>query len=216
MKAIAHGIVVLILAGLGTRVLHAQELSYCPVFGDSKIDVVERVKAVKAGRVSVGSKISLRSRPEDVCNANDHCLVPATSPLNGGREGVEIGRNKSWVCVAVPGKRPLDFWFGWLPEQRWQQTELKQDLKDWTGVWQNDHAKFRISLSETQQLSATGHGLWIGGAMGTSHFGDFDITGVPDNGVLLRSSSDPEYGCHIALRLVGALFLRRTIVTVAA
>ncbi len=40
--------------------------------------------------------------------------------------------------------------------------------------------------------------------MGTSHFGDFDITGVPDNGVLATSSSDPEYGCHIALRFVGA------------
>jgi hypothetical protein len=207
MKTISHGIVVFILAGLGTGDLHAQELSFCSMFGVSKNDIVERVKAVKSGRVSAGPKIPLYTKPDDACKTNDLCINPATFPLNAGYEGVEIGRNQSWVCVAVPGKRPLDVWLGWLPEQRWQQTELKHDLKDWTGIWQNTNAKLKISLSETQQLSATGHALWIGGVMGTSHFGDFDITGVPEDGVLVTSSSEPEYACHIALRLVGAFIV---------
>lgn len=204
MKTILLCLTIFISLGFGAQGLHAQELSYCPMFGDSNIDVVERVKAVKPGRISDGPKISLHTKPEDICNTKNNCLVPSTFPLNAGREGVEIGRNHSWVCVAVPGKRPLDVWFGWLPEQRWQQTDLEKDLKGWTGVWQNDHAKINIKLSESQQLSATGHALWIGGAMGTAHFGDFNITGMLENGVLSTPSSESEFGCHVALRLVGA------------
>jgi hypothetical protein len=205
MKTISYGLGFLILTGLGAQGLHAHELSNCTMFSDFKSGVVERVRAVKHGRVSAGPKISLFSKPENACNTDDLCIVPATVPLNAGREGIEMGRNQSWVCVAVPGKRPLDVWVGWLPEKRWQQTDFKQDLKDWTGVWQNGHAKLKINLTETQQLSATGHALWIGGAMGISHFGDFDITGMPDNGVLVTSSSGSEedVSCQIALRLVG-------------
>ena len=203
MKIFSQCLVVFILGCIGAQELRAQELTACSMFGDSNINVVDRVNAAKSGHVSAGPKIELHVKPDSTCNKDD-CLVPSTFPLHAGLEGVEIGRHQSWVCVAVSGKKPLDVWLGWIPEQRWQQSSLKQDLKDWTGVWQNDYAKIKIKLSELQELSATGHALWVGGAMGTSNFGDFDIKGVPENGVFATPSSTPNFDCHVALRLVGS------------
>ena len=203
MKIISQCLAILLLVGTGSQELLAQELTICSMFGNPNINVVDRVNAVKSGRISAGPKIKLHSNSEGACNS-DECLVTSTSPLNAGHEGVEIDRHQSWVCVAVPGKKPLDVWLGWIPEQRWQQSNSKQDLKGWTGVWQNDYAKIKIKLSEAQELSVTGHALWVGGAMRISHFGNIDLKGVPDNGVLSTSSSEPDFGCHVALRLVGS------------
>ena len=197
-----------ILMGTVTHGLHAKDLAFCSKYGDpgrtSEIDVRTRVNSVQSGRIAAGPAILLRDRPEEPCGRNERCSVTGTFPLQAGTNGVELGRNQSWICVAVPGKRPLEVLSGWIPEKRWQKTESGQVKKRWLGVWQNEHAKIRIQQSEAQQLSVTGNALWIGGAMETFRFGAFEMLSQPDHDVLATAPSTDANECHVALRLVGS------------
>lgn len=195
---------IFLLADFLLQAGYADELTICSPHGDVSAAVTSRVDAASAGKISAGKPISLRKEPADTCQVDAACSIYKAPPLHAATAGVELGRNQSWVCVGVPGKRPLDVWFGWVPIDRWQRSDGEQQSSNrWLGVWQNDHAKIAIQSFDGRTLEATGNALWVGGVPGTSHFGDFRVSGIPENGVISTDAGYGETGCQVAMRVVG-------------
>ena len=167
-------------------------------WGDSQL--VEQVKAVKLGKIT--SKESIRLIPVLNCKDTDFQNGCAGAPIKNGVEGLELERNGDWVCVAVPGKRPLDILTGWFPAKKWQVIEDLHAPKNWAGVWQNGNAKLLVK-NQNNQILINGKGLWVGSY--SPHFGEFTVLGTPRDGVVVDDASfEPGFGgCQIALRLVG-------------
>jgi hypothetical protein len=182
----------------------ANELNLCSRHGDTSPPVTSRVVAIRAGTISAGNAILLRSTSEDVCAAGKHCSVNGAPLIHAGTAGVELGRSRSWVCVGVAGTRPLDVWYGWVSAERWQRDAYQETSpKAWIGVWQNEDAKIKIQSGDGTNLDIVGNALWIGGAMGNAHFGDFQTSGTPQDGVISMGVGSEPGLCQIALRVMG-------------
>jgi len=195
--------VFLVASCCGSIGAHAQNLSNCSMFGDSpSLDVVTRVNPVRSGQVTPGPAVRLRREATLDCTDERHCYVEKSPPVQESMEGVEIGRRDAWICVAFPGKRPLDVWIGWISVQRWKAMTAEGSPAGWVGVWQNDYAKLWIKPSDNGQLAVKGDGIWTGEL--SSHFGDFSFVAKPEDGWLVTPTSSPPDQCRVALRRVGS------------
>ena len=193
-----------VFASMASKGALANELNFCSRHGNTGPPVASRVLALRAGTVSAGDAILLRSTSEDVCQASEHCSVNGTPPIHAGTTGVELGRSRSWVCVGVAGRRPLDVWYGWVSIERWQRdADQETSPKAWIGVWQNADAKIKIQSGNGINLDITGNALWIGGATGNARFGDFRTSGIPQDGVISMGVGSGPGLCQVALRVVG-------------
>jgi len=185
----------------------AKESVFCSPYGNDAVPVISRVKDARAGEISSGYPVSLRIMPTDACDIHTDCKVDGTTPVRTGTTGVELGINQSWVCIGVPGTRPLDVWFGWVPAQRWHRSNNRpQPATRWPGVWQNNHAKLKVRSTDGI-LDVSGNALWGGGGLNTAHFGDFQATGVPIDGLLSIGNDTTTGACRVALRLVGSFLV---------
>lgn len=193
-----------VFASIACKGVLANEVNFCSRHGDTSPPVVSRVVAVRAGEVSAGNPILLRSTSEDVCRTGEQCSVNGAPPIHAGTTGVELGRSRSWICVGVAGNRPLVVWYGWVPMGRWQRdADQEASPKAWIGVWQNVNAKIKIQSSDGTNLDITGNALWIGGAMANAHFGDFRMSGIPQDGVISMGVGSEPSVCQVALHVVG-------------
>lgn len=161
----------------------------------------ESVKQVRGGHVSEGAAEnlipSLNFKCEEAIADKSICrrLIPA------GTSAIELTRYSNWVCVALPGKRPLDVWVGWLPISRWQVDTSGSQLtnKSWVGVWQNNHARLNITEKDGR-LIVDGHAIWQGST--GPHFGEAYLEGTPVDGVLTNPQEGDESACRIFIRRV--------------
>lgn len=194
---------IFILAAFVLRVGYADELALCSEHGNANLPVTSRVDAISAGQVSAGKQILLRNEPADTCKGGANCSVYGAPPLRAGTAGVELGRNQAWVCVGVAGIRPLDVWYGWIPTGRWERrADEQKSARSWRGVWQNGNAKITIRTIDGANLDVTGNALWVGGAPGNAHFGNFQAAGIPANGVISTKGGAEATACQVALRIV--------------
>ncbi|CAN7314517.1 hypothetical protein LJR034_001537 [Caballeronia sp. LjRoot34] len=161
------------------------------------------LKRVTAGTLTTGIPVSLLMVPKTECDARQDCRVRGAPVLAGAGQGVELAHDQSWICVGIPGKRPLDVWYGWVPRGRWKAIATSQTFADqWLGVWQNDHAKIEIRTSDAQALAVRGNAIFDGGSGGPD-FGDFDFIGTPKNGMLTNEVPEFSNGCAVALHIAG-------------
>lgn len=188
-----------LVAGLFSALAHGGALPYCGEFATDKAPN-EAVLAVSVGVVSPGAAVSLTIQPGTTCSADQRDRNVCHSPVRGGTQGLELLRAPGWVCVAVPGRQPLDVLVAWLPQSRWSPLPVTEsvDLSDWTGVWQNDHARLNIAVRENR-VFVDGHAIWQGRA--DPHFGNLNFDGVPVAGVLTLPGDQDQ--CELALRRVG-------------
>jgi hypothetical protein len=175
----------------------------CPG-ADSITEGMSRVKLAAIGKVTAGIPIQLRYVPQQHCDNVHNCILPKAPQLRSGSVGVELAREQSWVCVAFAGKRPLDVWIGWLPEQRWQKGGANgPSTEQWPGVWQNYSAKIWITSAASGAVSVKGDAIYDNGSAGGPHFGNFDFIGTPTGGVLSNSVDMNDEECSIVLRVTG-------------
>lgn len=161
----------------------------------------EGVNQIRSGHVSDGAAVnltaSLHFKCEEAIADKSICqrLIPA------GTSAVELTRYSNSVCVALPGKRPLDVWVGWLPISRWQvdMSDAQLANKSWVGVWQNNRARLNIAM-KGERLIVDGHAIWQGPA--GPHFGEVHLEGTPVDGVLTNSQEGDESACRIFIRRV--------------
>ncbi len=173
---------------------NAKESTLCTSNQPDGDTVAGRVAAVSAGTVTGGSPIGLRQvldNPASACNEGS-CAA------NAGANGLKLGQSGSWVCISVPGKGKLGTQYGWIPAERWHASNSNAQSPDqWVGVWQNEWAKITIESTDANQLHLQGNAIW--GPEANPHFGGFDVTAVPENGLVVNESD----GCQIAVRVVG-------------
>jgi hypothetical protein len=176
----------------------ANEDPFCSRVQTQGDSLAGRVAAMSAGMVTAGKAVLLRGlvdNPTAICSGGN-CVV------NAGVAGVEVRQAGPWVCVGVPGKGKLGTTFGWLPAERWHSySGVSEPVARWVGVWQNEVAKISVQQVAAGQLYIEGHALWVGGALNQPHFGEFEITAAPNNGVVLTTSDVDT--CQVAVRLVG-------------
>jgi hypothetical protein len=180
-----------------TRIASANESPFCSPNQNHDDPVTARVAMPSAGSVTAGEAVLLRGlvdEPTSTCSEKP-CMV------NPGVAGIKLRQAGPWICIGVPGKGKLGTIFGWLPAERWHPSGSgPQPPSRWVGVWQNESAKITIQSSTTGELNVEGHAIWIGGPLLQAHFGDFELTDTPDNGVVTTASTD---SCKVAVRLVG-------------
>jgi hypothetical protein len=161
------------------------------------------LRGVTAGTLTTGNPVSLLMVPKTECDPLQDCRVRGAPVIVGAREGVEFARDQLWICVGIPGKRPLDVWYGWVPSERWKSITISQTFGDqWVGVWQNDHAKIEIRSSDKEALAVKGNAIFDGGS-GGPHFGDIDFVGTPKDGMLTNDTQEFSNTCAVALHIAG-------------
>jgi hypothetical protein len=202
MNRVTNSITLLVVFLLSTFSRSAVAIG-CPG-EDSIAEGMARVRLAVIGKVTAGIPVGLRYLPQEHCDNVVDCRVPKAPQLKSGSVGVELAHEQSWVCVAVAGKRPLDVWTGWLPEQRWQKRETNESSPEqWLGVWQNYGAKIWITATANGALSVRGDAIYDNGSAGGPHFGDFSFVGTPASGALSNSVDLNEEQCSIVLRVTG-------------
>lgn len=124
-------------------------------------------------------------------------------PLRSGVSGLELKRKDAWVCVAVPGKGPLEVKTGWLPVSHWKNDAKTAPPKPqaWAGVWQNDRARLNINVIDNR-VNIDGHAIWTGSL--SSHFGDLSFEGVPDGDRLAIQEE-----CQATMRRIGKYIIAK-------
>jgi len=125
-------------------------------------------------------------------------------PLQSGVGGLELMRKDAWVCVAVPGKRPLEVKTGWLPVSHWKRDShtVPPEPQAWAGVWQNERARFNITVIDNR-VNIDGHAIWTAGL--SPHFGDLNFQGVPNGGRLTNQEGE----CRATLRRIGKYIIAK-------
>jgi hypothetical protein len=165
-----------------------------PACGADCADIVQAVSSQSAGAVTDGQSVRLMGDADDP-TINCRRLPCEAKP---GLTGVLLQQADSQVYVSLPDKGKINTVEGWIPASRWRATDSSpQPLDRWVGVWQNEVGKITIQQANATQLHMTGSAIW--GRPDNPHFGDFDVTEAPKDGVVLGS----EGGCKIALRLLG-------------
>lgn len=133
------------------------------------------VDSVVSGHTSVGAneKLCLAGKILDFDKATN-----CKQPLRSGVPGIELMQKDAWVCVAVPGKRPLEVKTGWLPVSHWKRDShaAPPEPQSWAGVWQNEHARLNITVINNR-VNIDGHAIWSGRF--SPHFGELNFEGVP-------------------------------------
>jgi hypothetical protein len=161
--------------------------------------LVTDIATWSAGAVTPGAPVLLRGAfdsPLSVCGGTP-CFA------RGGVAGVEVRRKGSSVYVGVPEQGKLATMFGWIPATRWHQVvSSPQPARGWNGVWQNETAKVIVQSMDDGQLDIKGHAVRDLG-LGTGEiFGDFEVTGKPENGIV--AGGGDASGCKVAVRLLGS------------
>lgn len=177
---------------------HAEDDRYCPAGDNGEAAPTTRIATWKAGTVTEGKPALLRATfdgPDSICGGTP-CFA------QGGVAGLEVRRAGSSVCVGVPQKGKLATMFGWIPAARWNSADSSpQPRSRWAGVWQNETAKITVLSTDDGQLDIKGHAVRDLGLGTEEIYGDFAITGKPEDGVVTGSG---DYGCKVSVRLLGA------------
>jgi hypothetical protein len=202
MKPRSLRLILLAAATISCHAIHAQSQSSttCNAGGDDSQDIVTRAKSVRLGHMVAGPAVWLRQQPDPECN-DERCSTDQLPAMSGNSDGIEMSRNGSWVCVLVPGKKPLETRIGWLSDQRWKATLSEDPNPNWTGVWQNYNQKLWIRSAAGGQLSVKGDAIWDGRS--GPHFGDFEFVAKAEGDLLVKRASGDSDRCEVALRIVG-------------
>lgn len=157
----------------------------------------EGIKPLRAGHISAGDAIKLSLNPDGTCSLPVGVCEPV---FVGGTHGVELKRTAKWVCVALPGKRPIETWAGWVPLSRWQTdtSQQKFPVRAWVGVWQNERGRLNITEKDGRVI-VDGHAIWQG--ISQPRFGDASLEGVPIDDAIV--GGEVGKGCQLALRRIG-------------
>jgi hypothetical protein len=181
-----------------TATAHAEEDRFCPS-GDANSMPTTSIANWHAGAVTKGEPVMLRVAFDD---AQSTCGGTPCFAL-GGVAGVEVRRVGSSVCVGVPQRGKLATMFGWIPVSRWHPGDSSYKPEAlWVGAWQNKTAKIVIELTNGGGLGIRGHAIRDLGLGTGDIYGDFAISGRPQNGVLTATGDDG--GCEVSVRLLGA------------
>ncbi|WP_024873549.1 hypothetical protein [Tolumonas lignilytica] len=118
-------------------------------------------------------------------------------------KGVELNRNGDWVCVGVPGKRPIEVLTGWVPKDVWLLSpQPQQESYKWEGVWQNDSAKIKIAKTGDNTFKFIGNAIWVGKFSDMPHFADFSFTASPERD-FLHIPKTKENNCELNFKYLG-------------
>jgi hypothetical protein len=173
---------------------YAADNLFCNPNDTGNATLVAAISSQQQGSVTAGDPVKFIG---PVYGQSANCQG-ASCTAHGGVKGVLLHQSGSKVCVGLPGKGKLNTVFGWIPAARWRSTTSEpQPIDQWIGVWQNQSGKITIQRGDGTQLHVVGAGIWGGGS--NVHFGDFDITDTPQDGVFASES----YGCQIAIRIMG-------------
>lgn len=161
--------------------------------------LVTDIATWSAGAVTIGKPVLLR----EAFDSSQSACGGTPCFARGGVAGVEVRREGSSVYVGVPEQGKLATMFGWIPTSRWHHAvSSSQSATGWNGVWQNETAKVTVQSMADGQLDIRGHAVRDLG-LGTGEiFGDFEVTGRPENGVLAGDGDTS--GCKVAVRLLGS------------
>lgn len=142
------------------------------------------------------------SKLQTPLNGTDAKCEGMLSPVPGGVSGVELRRKGSCVLVVLPWKGKLWTMSGWIPASRWRPADSSpQAWAQWVGVWQNETAKITVQSQDDGQLDIKGHAVRDLGIGTGEIFGDFEVVGRPQNGVVTGDGRNS--GCKAAVRLLG-------------
>ncbi len=172
---------------------------FCGPFTDQSPQ--EAVGSVAAGAIGPGSVIHPRLDPNKDCNADSGAASACGIAVRPGTQGVELTRADGWVCIGVPGRRPLDVWYGWVPVSRWLRAPDAPTpaTSSWAGVWQNEGARLNITTHEAR-VHIDGHAIWQGSFY--PRFGDLTIDGAPQGSLLMNVLGADR--CVVVFRRIGA------------